>query len=242
MRHLVAEFGAESPSVLRALDPRAKIVAVGGALLLVVSEPRTALAPFAGYGVLVVVLMVLGRVPPRRLAARLLLAAPVVAGAALFLALAPRTGGVGGPRIAGAMVLKAGTAVALATLLVSIERLHRILVGMGALGMPAGLTAVAVFMYRYSFILADEVVRTSRARASRTPGRLVVGRVEVYGRQAAMVFLRGWRRARRVHQAMTSRGFSGVMPGGPSLRLGIVDVLFVVATLAAFAAVRVGWP
>lgn len=242
MRHLVVDPAGRTPSLLSGLDPRAKIVAVAAALLLVVSEPRTAIAPFAGYALAVVALFAAGRVPMRRLGARLLLAAPVVAGAALFLAVAPRTGGEGGPRIATAMVLKAGTAVALATVLVSIERLHRLLAGLGALGMPAGLTAVAAFMYRYSFVLADEVLRTTRARVSRTPGRLRVGRVEVYGRQAAMVFLRGWRRARRVHQAMASRGFDGVVPPGARMRLGVADVVFVAATVAIFAGVRLGWP
>lgn len=242
MRHLVADGPAGPDSRLASLDPRAKIVAVAGALLVVVSEPRTAVAPFAAYVVLVGLLLALGRVPVRRLVQRLLLAAPVVAAAAVFLALAPRTGGVGGPTAATAMSLKAATAVALATLLVSIERLHRIVAGLAALGMPAGLAAVATYMYRYGFVLADEAVRTTRARVSRTPGRLRGGRVRVYGRQAAVIFVRGWRRARRVHQAMVSRGFDRIAGGAPPMRLAAADVAFTVAVVGAFAAVRLAWP
>lgn len=242
MRHLVVDPGAHTQSPLHPLDARAKIVAVAAALLLVVSEPPTAFAPFAGYGVLVATLCVAGRVPAGRLLVRLALAAPVVLGAALFLAVAPAGGGTGGPAVALSMVLKAATAVALATFLVSVERLRGILTGLGGLGLPAGLVAVAVYMYRYAILLGDEVLRTNRARLSRTPGRLVVGRVHVFGHQAAVVFLRGWRRARRVHQAMASRGFSGTLPGPPAERPGWADIGFAAAVVAAFAAVRLGWP
>jgi cobalt/nickel transport system permease protein len=104
------------------------------------------------------------------------------------------------------------------------------------------LTTVAAFMYRYAFILGDEVIRTSRARSSRTPGRLRAGRIGTYGGQAAMVFLRGWHRSLRVYQAMQSRGFTGALPGPPALRAGWTDLLFLVAVTGAFALVRGLWP
>jgi cobalt/nickel transport system permease protein len=104
------------------------------------------------------------------------------------------------------------------------------------------LTTLAAFMYRYAFILGDEVIRTGQARASRTPGALRAGRIRTYGGQAGMIFLRGWLRSQRVYQAMRSRGFTGVLPGHPVPSLSWADLLFLAATAGGFALVRGFWP
>ena len=104
------------------------------------------------------------------------------------------------------------------------------------------LTTLAAFMYRYAFILGDEVIRTGQARASRTPGTLRAGRIRTYGGQAGMVFLRGWRRSERVYQAMRSRGFTGVLPRHPAQPLDWADLLLLAATVGAFGLIRGLWP
>jgi cobalt/nickel transport system permease protein len=140
------------------------------------------------------------------------------------------------------VAMKAFTAVALVTLLVATERFDRILSGLRSLGLPRMLTTLAAFMYRYAFILGDEVIRTGQARASRTPGPLRAGRIRTYGGQAGMVFLRGWGRSQRVYQAMRSRGFTGVLPAPPAPTLAWADLLFLAATAGGFALVRGLWP
>ena len=87
-------------------------------------------------------------------------------------------------------------------------------------------------------ILSDEVMRTSRARLSRTPGSLRVGRFRTYGNQAATIFLRSWERSQTVYSAMCSRGFTGEFPLTSDLRLGAGDLLFVVLVPAMFVAGR----
>ena len=219
-----------------------KIVGVLLALLLVVSEPPGALSPFGAYALLTALLLALGRVPTVFVLRRLLLVAPIVLMAALFLVLE------GGPALSGGLGaglsvgMKAFTAVALVTLLMATERFDRILSGLRSLGLPRMLTTLAAFMYRYAFILGDEVIRTGQARASRTPGALQTGRIRTYGGQAGMVFLRGWRRSERVYQAMRSRGFTGVLPGLPAPALGWADLLFLAATAGGFGLVRGLWP
>lgn len=242
MRHGFLDRYSERDSSIHRRDPRVKTVGVVLALLLVVSEPVGSVAPFAGYGLITAALLALGRVPALFVLKRCLIAAPIVITAALFLVLEGGTRWDGGLGPALSMMLKAFTAVALVTLLTATERFHRILTGLRSLGMPVMLTTLAAFMYRYAFILSDEVLRTSRARQSRTPGRLAVGRISTYGHQAAMVFLRGWRRSRRVYQAMRSRGFSGALPGAPVLRLGGADWLFLALMGLSFALVRGLWP
>jgi cobalt/nickel transport system permease protein len=230
---------AASDSPLLRLDARAKLLLVLGALLAVMSEPPGALRPFGAYYAMTATLLVFARVPPAFLARRLAAVAPFVVVAAGLLALA---GGAGAGDAALSLLLRAFIAVALVTLLVATERMSGILWGMSALGMPRLFGTQSAFMYRYALLLGDEAMRTERARRSRTPGRLRAGRLRTLGGQAALVFLRGWKRSRAVHAAMLARGFTGHFPFATPARLRRADLAVAMAVLAAFAAVRLLWP
>ena len=69
------------------------------------------------------------------------------------------------------------------------------------------LITVLALMYRYVFVVIDEVERLQRARASRTflPGRAVAwrGGAGVVGQ----LFVRSSERAERVYAAMCARGW-----------------------------------
>jgi cobalt/nickel transport system permease protein len=230
---------AARDSPLLRLDPRAKLLVVLGALLLVMSEPPGALRPFAPYYVMTAALLVVARVPPPFLVRRLAAVAPFVVVAAGLLLLA---GGAGGGDAALSLLLRAFVAVALVTLLVATERMSGILWGLSALGMPPLFGTQSAFMYRYALLLGDEAMRTDRARRSRTPGPLRAGRLRTLGGQAALVFLRGWKRSRSVYAAMLARGFTGHFPFATPGRLKTTDLGVALGVLAAFAAVRLLWP
>jgi cobalt/nickel transport system permease protein len=241
VRHVYLDRYSCQDSLIHRRDPRVKILGVLVALLLVVSEPPGTLSPFGAYALLTALLLALGRVPAVFVLRRLLLVAPIVVMAAFFLVLEGGTALDGGLGAGLSIGMKAFTAVALVTLLMATERFDRILSGLRSLGLPRMLTTLAAFMYRYAFILADEVTRTGQARASRTPGSLRTGRIRTYGAQAGMVFLRGWQRSQRVYQAMRSRGFTGVLPAPPAPPLGWAALLFLAATAAGFALIRGLW-
>jgi cobalt/nickel transport system permease protein len=141
--------------------------------------------------------------------------------------------------LALAILLKATAAIFLLTLLTATERFHRLLHGLRMLRAPHLLGVLSAFMYRYVFILSDELLRTSLARSSRTPGALRAGRVATYGNQAATIFIRGFDRSRRVYQAMCARGFSGRFPQSEPIRFGAVDGAFTAVYILTFIAIRV---
>ncbi len=219
-------------------DPRAKILLVTGALVAVLSEPVGVLRPFAAYYLLVAGLLLLARTPPGFLGRRLAAVAPLVLTAAALILLA----GGGSGETALSLLLRAFAAVALLTVLVSTEEIGEILWGMGALGMPRLFTTQSAFMLRFAHLLGQEATRTERARRSRTPGRLRAGRIRTLGQQAALVFLRGWKRSQVVHQAMLARGFTGSFPMPARRRMAPADLGLILAGLGAFAAVRIFWP
>lgn len=178
---------------------------------------------------------------------RCLIAAPFVVLASLLILLmgnagpGGRSGAIAGGSapLAAAVLLKGLLAIALLTLLTATERFHRLLHGLRALRLPRLLGILSAFMYRYVFILTDEMQRTARARAARTPGSLRVGRFRTYGNQAATVFVRGYDRSHRVYQAMCARGFTGRFPQMKPLRFRPADAAFLLLFTASFLAVRV---
>ena len=71
-------------------------------------------------------------------------------------------------------------------------------------------------MYRYAFVLSDEVLRLLRARKSRSAqlgdrkaGGSIPWRARVAGNMAGQLFLRSYERSDRVYNAMLARGYKG---------------------------------
>lgn len=84
------------------------------------------------------------------------------------------------------------------------------------LRVPAILVSIISFMYRYLFVMVDEVQRLLRARTSRSavlPGQrgggTVAWRARVTGHMAGQLMVRSFERSDRVHNAMLARGFRG---------------------------------
>jgi cobalt/nickel transport system permease protein len=246
VKHDFLDKHARLDSPLHRRDPRAKAIAILGTILVVVSEPRGALLPFLPYVAGFLVLALASRIPAGFFSRRLLLALPFVLSAAALYPLSVLTAGdlapLGGTeealRIAASIALRALIAVLYLTLLGSTTRFHDLLWGLRKLGMPPTLGVLCALMYRYAFILSDEMLRTSLARASRTPDAPRSGRIAAAGSQAAMVFLRGWERAQRVHGAMMARGFTGEFPVIARHRFGLEDGLFTASVLICALAVR----
>jgi len=104
-----------------------------------------------------------------------------------------------------------------------------ILVAMRAVRLPRLLVAVFGLMWRYLFVLVDEVLRLMRARAARSgqsaegrrAGGSLVWRARVAGGMAGNLFLRGFDRSERIYMAMVARGYDGEVRtlSQPALRL-----------------------
>jgi cobalt/nickel transport system permease protein len=86
------------------------------------------------------------------------------------------------------------------------------------LRVPDLLVAVISFMYRYLFVLSDEVMRLLRAREARSAQRIntrgsgsIRWRAKVAGNMAGQLFIRSYERSERVYNAMLARGYDGTL-------------------------------
>lgn len=114
------------------------------------------------------------------------------------------------------ILVRSWLSVQLAILLVATTRFPDLIHAFEHLRVPAILTTIIAFLYRYLFVLTDEVLRLMRARESRSAasagkrsGGGVLWRAKVAGNMAGQLFLRSYERSDRIYNAMLSRGYTG---------------------------------
>ena len=136
------------------------------------------------------------------------------------------------------ILIRSWLSVQMAILLIATARFPDIVHALEHLRVPSILTTIIAFLYRYLFVLADEVSRLLRAREARSAaaagsrsGGSVAWRARVAGNMAGQLFLRSYERSDRVYNAMRARGYAGhLMTINPHI-LRRVDYLTVAAAL-----------
>lgn len=114
------------------------------------------------------------------------------------------------------ILIRSWLSVQMAILLVATTRFPDLIHALEHLRVPAVLTTIIAFLYRYLFVLTDEVFRLLRARESRSgavaglrSGRGVLWRAKIAGGMAGQLFLRSYERSDRIYHAMIARGYAG---------------------------------
>jgi cobalt/nickel transport system permease protein len=114
------------------------------------------------------------------------------------------------------IVLKSWISVQMAILLVTTTVFPDLLWALRALHIPRPLVSILALMYRYIFVLADEAMRLTRARAARSgisegrkAGGSLVWRGRVTGGMVGNLALRAFERSERIYDAMVARGYTG---------------------------------
>jgi cobalt/nickel transport system permease protein len=201
---------ADAP--LQRLDARLKLVATVVYVVAVVATPVGWWGTLAAEGLLLAFLIGLSGVPPRELAARWL--GFLVLFGFLSLVVAPtRPERIEHGTAAVVLTLLAKDTLAFlgTLLLVQVTPFRTLLTAMRRLGLPGTLVATLQFMYRYLFVLTEELgrmVQARRARTFRRSGRLDWGLLTGL---IGVLFLRAFERGERVHAAMLARGWDGTV-------------------------------
>ena len=114
------------------------------------------------------------------------------------------------------ILVRSWLSVQMAILLVAVTPFPDLIHAFEHLRVPAILTTIIAFLYRYLFVLTDEVMRLMRARESRSatlPGHRSGGnvfwRARVVGNMTGQLFLRSFERSDRIYNAMLARGYTG---------------------------------
>ncbi len=207
-------------SIVHSLPPHVKIVAAFMFLFVVISTSITQWQLFIFYFSLILLTLTVAKIPIKLAATRSLIEIPFV----LFAVLMPFFG-TGeqfsiGPvdlyragLLAGLSIVGKGTIGVLIAIILSTSTTAReILRGLEKLKLPQLMVQIASFMLRYVNVVTDEMERMRVARASRGFEATGIKHWKILATAAAALFIRSYERGERVHLAMLSRGYDGVLP------------------------------
>lgn len=235
-------------SPVHELDPRVKIVAAILLIVVVVLTPPVRIVEFLGLAGLLAAIAVLGRLPLGVVLARASLVLPFAATIALFAPLT-RSGGSlsagglagaygGGGWIAAWAVLSKAWLSALVTVLLSATTtMPRLIRGLEALRVPDVFITLFSFLSRYVGVFRGQLRSLRTALECRAPALSGPRLWRVYGNLSGSLLVRSYDRGERIHSAMLSRGFTGVLPTAEVLALRPADALAILVAVLAAAAV-----
>lgn len=228
--HFLDPYRPQS-SLIHALDPRVKLVLALAFILTVALIP---IAAWPAYLLLCAVMLSvvmlselgIGFVLKRSVLALLFVTAaiPVLftarGEALLTIVLGPwvlQVTDAGAQRFIS-ILLKSWLSVQMAIVLATSTSFPHLLMAMRAVHLPRLLVAIFGLMWRYLFVLVDEVLRLLRARAARSSDPGIAGariggtlawRARVTGGMAGNLFVRSFDRGERIYAAMAARGYDG---------------------------------
>ncbi|PIP48819.1 MAG: cobalt ECF transporter T component CbiQ [Chloroflexi bacterium CG23_combo_of_CG06-09_8_20_14_all_45_10] len=249
MKHSFLDQYSDRDSPIHRLDPRTKLVASLAFILIVVLIPIVNWQAFVIYLSLIVALLIISKLPPLYVLKRSLVIFPFVLMIAIFIPFF-KSGEIAGSYniwlwrvsisydgllILANVVSKAWLCILSLILLSSTTKFTELLKGLKRLGMPRMIVLILSFMYRYIFVLVDEVMRMRQARDSRNFGGARLRQLKTIGNMIGTLFIRSYERGERIYAAMLARGFDGEVRSLQRLNFKKADACFGIAFGLALA-------
>ena len=250
MKHSYLDSFSNLDSFIHHLDARAKIVMFFSLVILAVSTPARDYYAFAVYFGILFFLLLMSRLPLGHVFKRSLVVVPFVLMVAVFIPFFKANTGTGGYNLGGINMSKSGLLVfwnvvvksyigVISMIILSSSTSFKDLMrGFERLKVPPIFTAIASFMYRYLFVVADEAMRMKIARDSRNFSGKWIWDTRVVAHMIGSLFMRSYERGERVYLAMVSRGYDGTMRGFDDTQLSRKDLLFASGIILAILLIR----
>lgn len=212
MHHSYLDRYARNNSLLHRLDARAKLILIIALIILVAQVRHPGIGFILALIGLIIWLCLIARIPLDYLLLRSAVVLPFSGLATLSTAFSYDGGFTitqAGLHRTAALLLRSWIAVCFMILLINTTPFDRLLKALRSLKVPGIFVLLLSFLYRYLYLLWDEVERMQRARNLRYFGGRFGKQIPLLGRLAAALFLRSYERAERVQKAMMARGWTG---------------------------------
>jgi len=189
--------------------------------------------------------IIAGEIPARVIFKKLLLVSPFVLFIGIFNPLLDkeiicRVFGVpvsGGWVSYGSLMIRFILTVSSALLLIATTSFPGICLALEKLRVPKIFIVQLLFLYRYTFVLAEEVMKIVRARNMRSfgkKGKDIRSFINITG----VLLVRSIERSERIYHAICSRGFDGHIRLMKDFRLRRTDIIFALAAISVFVIFR----
>lgn len=257
MRHSFLDKYSNLNSFIHELDPRVKIITTLFFLIVVMTTPPVFLWAFLIYFLIELIILIISKIPILFILKRFLIVIPFILFIVIFapfiskneytgsynLGILRNLGGgfynINSVLVIMNVVLKSFLSIIALILLSSTTPFSQLLLGFRKLKVPSILTDIASFMYRYIFVIVDEVQRMVRARNARNYRSKWIWQSKVVGSIIANLFLRSYERGERVYFAMLSRGYNGNLILNYKYKMRWIEwlyliIFFIILTLIRF--------
>ena len=107
------------------------------------------------------------------------------------------------------VIIKAFLSILVMSVLISTSHFTDLLKAFQRLKVPDIIITILSFMYRYIFVLIDELHKMKIAKESRTVGRNILFQWKAFAHMLGVLFVRSYERSESVYCAMCARGFQG---------------------------------
>lgn len=227
------------------IDPRIKLITSLVFISSVVSFPKYAITGLLPFFIFPVLFLTIGDIPARFILKKMLIVSPF----ALFIGIFnPLLDGRPMFQVAGftvaygwvsfaSIMLKFSLTISMALLLIATTSFPGICFAMQKLGVPRTFVAQLLFLYRYIFVLVEEVMKIVRAREMRSFGKRGHEMKHVIP-LIGVLLIRTLDRGERIYQAMLARSFNGDIAPAQQYTLTITDFFWGTASVGLIVFLR----
>jgi cobalt/nickel transport system permease protein len=253
MKHAHIDKYSDIDSFIHRLDPRIKIIALFVFILFVIFTKPTSFMAFVLYAALMAVLIMLSKIPLTFILKRSLVIIPFVLMIAIFIPFFKKGEVAGGYSFGtlnltvsydGLMIfwnvlVKAYLCILSMILLVTSTKLADLLKALEKMKCPSVFIMILSFMYRYIFVIVDELMKMKQAKEARTTGGSRWFHTKVFANMIGVLFMRAYERGESVYFAMRSRGFDGKIKTMSNFCLTRGDIYFLLLVVSVLVGIRI---
>ncbi len=252
MQHSYIDKYWDLESPVHKIDPRFKIIGCVGFILFAIFTAPTSFLTFASYGLLLAVLIALSKVPLRFILMRCLVIVPFVLMVAMFIPFMKKGQFAGGYSLGSLkltvtydglfifwnVLIKAFLSIMALTLLISTTKFTQFLKALQRLNIPQVFIMILSFMYRYIFVITDELELMLRAKKARSIGGSRWFHFKTLSNMLGVLFLKSYEKGETVYLAMCSRGYNGDIKTIDEMYIKKSDVAFLIIMFSTLSCIR----
>ena len=253
MKHDYIDKYSDIDSFLHRRDSRVKIISLAVFVLFIVLNNPESYISFALYGCLIAILILLSRIPFRHVFKRSISIVPFVLVIAVFIPFLKEGEtvwelSIGRWRLTVTheglilfwnILIKAYLSTLCIILLMASTTFIRLLKALEDMKLPKIIVMIFSFMYRYIFVLQDELEKMKRAKESRSVSGGRWMQIRVLSNMLGVLFIKSYEKGESVYLAMCSRGFDGTIRTFERNRLAKTDALFMSVVFILLTCIRI---
>lgn len=207
MHHGFLDIYSDKDLPIHRLNPTLKLIAAIIFLFVIVLTPPRFFMIFFAYLAVISSLIFISKISLKLVLKRIVMILPFILMVTVFVPFMKE--GRQGLLILWNVFAKSILSILLVTVLMSTTRFNVLIHAMGHLKVPALFLMILQFMYRFIFVIFDELMRARMAKEARSVGGSRLHHIKALAYMLGGVFIKSFERAEDVYLAMCARGYRG---------------------------------